>query len=101
MFYKKGGGMSEIIAINLLGQELKINCPQDSESKLEQAALDLEIIMQNIKNKSKASNREQITILAALELAYKLNEEKRVNKDQSSMITKKIKSIDDMFKKII
>ena len=99
MFYKKGGGMSEIIAISLLGQELKINCPKNSEAKLEQAALDLETIMQDIKHKSKASNREQITILAALELAYKLNEEKKTNTDQLVMISNKIKSISDMFEK--
>ena len=93
--------MNENITINLLDQELQINCSQDKTQDLKKAAIELEHIMQNIKQRSSTKNREKITILAALELAYTLNQEKEKQKNQSKLITNKIESLGIMFEKIL
>lgn len=91
--------MSEYITINLLNQELQINCAHEQKNDLKIAALDLENSMQNIKKRSSTQNREKITILAALEMTYKLNQEKLKSQEKTKNMNSKIQSIENMFEK--
>ncbi|TBR43541.1 cell division protein ZapA [Marinomonas agarivorans] len=60
------------ISVEILGHDFKISFPAGHESDLREAADYLNRQMLEIKSKSKATNLEKITVLAALNITHEL-----------------------------
>ena len=58
------------VAINLLGKEFLIACPQEKRDDLLAAAKQLEKTMQEIKRSGKVFGLERIAVMAALNLSH-------------------------------
>jgi cell division protein ZapA len=58
------------VAINLLGKEFLIACPQEKRDDLQAAARLLEKTMQEIKRSGKVFGLERIAVMAALNLSH-------------------------------
>lgn len=62
----------QTLAIELLGKEYRIACPDESRQDLERAANLLSTRMLEIKKQGKLYGTERVAIMAALNLAYEL-----------------------------
>lgn len=62
----------QTLAIELLGKEYRIACPDESRQDLERAANLLNTRMLEIKKQGKLYGTERVAIMAALNLAYEL-----------------------------
>jgi cell division protein ZapA len=61
------------VAINILGKEYLINCPEESQAELLSSAKYLDHKMREIKNAGKIYGLERIAVMAALNLSHELH----------------------------
>lgn len=93
--------MSNATEIMLLGQSFKINCPEDEETTLALVATKLDNMMHNIKQRTRTTNREQITVMAALELGYELHKERLKNEQQAQQLDDRICLLQETLEKAL
>lgn len=65
------------VDIQIFGRSLRVNCPPDQRDALNQAADDLNQRLQDLKERTRVTNTEQLVFIAALNISYELAQEKR------------------------
>ena len=85
--------MDNAISIVLLGQKFTINCPSGEETNLRAVAANLDQTMQAVKERTHIHNREQLTVMAALQIGFELHKEKTYNQQQSQLLDERIKKL--------
>jgi cell division protein ZapA len=100
-FKRFEGFVSNATDIMLLGQSFKINCPEGEETTLALVATKLDNIMHNIKQRTQTTNREQITVMAALELGYELHKERLKNEQQAQQLDDRICLLQETLEKAL
>ena len=85
--------MDNAISIVLLGQKFTVNCPIGEESNLRAVAANLDQTMQTVKERTNVNNREQLTVMAALQIGFDLHKEKTYNQQQSKILDDRIKML--------
>ncbi|QLE86656.1 cell division protein ZapA [Shewanella sp. Scap07] len=81
---------SHAIEISLLGRTYSIACPTGQESALRQVADKLEKQLSSLKSRTNNLSREEIAIMAALNIGYELLEEQQKNQDYIKQMDDKI-----------
>ena len=69
------------IEVSILGESYVLGCPEGGESLLQAAVKAVDREMTTIRNAGKVKARERIAVLAALNLAYKLEQRPTVPSD--------------------
>jgi len=69
------GGRMVTLDVSLLGRDYKVACKEDEQAELKDAVAFLERRMREIRDGSKTSSVERITVMAALNLAHELQRE--------------------------
>ena len=57
------------VDIQIFGRSLRVNCPPDQRDALNQAADDLNQRLQDLKERTRVTNTEQLVFIAALNMA--------------------------------
>ena len=70
---------SKAMEISLMGRTYSIACPPGQENALQQVADNLEKQLISLKTKTSSIHREEIAIMAALNIGYELLEEQQKN----------------------
>lgn len=70
MSNQSGAGQENTVAVDLMGKEYRVACPEESRQDLERAARLLNERMHEIKSQGKLYGTERVAIMAALNLAY-------------------------------
>ena len=71
------------VDIQIFGRSLRVNCPPDQRDALNQAADDLNQRLQDLKERTRVTNTEQLVFIAALNISYELAQEKAKTRDRS------------------
>ncbi|KAE9525708.1 MULTISPECIES: cell division protein ZapA [Testudinibacter] len=78
--------MSENIELRIFGQVLRLHCPEEQQSALREAALQLEQRVGELKERSGMLQMDRVLSIVALNLTFELQQEKRKNQQQDSML---------------
>lgn len=81
---------SHAVQVEILGRVIKVNCPTGQEDALQQAANDLDNRINQLSERTKVTNMEQLLIIASLNISYELNEAKENASTFSSSISERI-----------
>ncbi len=81
---------SHAIEISLLGRTYSIACPPGQERALQHVAKNLEQQLSSLKTRTNNLSREEIAIMAALNIGYELLEEQQKNQDYNKQMDEKI-----------
>ncbi|XPE42721.1 cell division protein ZapA [Shigella flexneri] len=65
------------VDIQIFGRSLRVICPPDQRDALNQAADDLNQRLQDLKERTRVTNTEQLVFIAALNISYELAQEKQ------------------------
>ena len=68
---------SETLQVHILGKDYQVACPPDERDALLAAAAELDRRMRDIRQQSSVIGVERIAIMAALNLAHELNQNKQ------------------------
>ena len=72
------------VDIQIFGRSLRVNCPPDQRDALNQAADDLNQRLQDLKERTRVTNTEQLVFIAALNISYELAQEKAKTRDYAA-----------------
>lgn len=81
---------SSAIEITLLGRTYSIACPPGQETALRAVAQDLEHRLSTLKARTNNISREEIAIMAALNIGHELYEEKQKNQAYITQVDERI-----------
>lgn len=81
---------SRAVDITLLGRTYSIACPSGQESALRHVASKLEKQLNSVKTRTNNLSREEIAIMAALNIGYELLEEQTKNQDYMKQMDERI-----------
>lgn len=91
---KQEGGMSaQPVDIQIFGRSLRVNCPPDQRDALNQAADDLNQRLQDLKERTRVTNTEQLVFIAALNISYELAQEKAKTRDYAASMEQRIRML--------
>ena len=74
------------VDIQIFGRSLRVNCPPDQRDALNQAAEDL-------KERTRVTNTEQLVFIAALNISYELAQEKAKTRDYAASMEQRIRML--------
>ncbi|MBE2894828.1 cell division protein ZapA [Spirabiliibacterium falconis] len=80
--------MSENIELHIFGQVLRLNCPQDKQAALKEAAQHLETRVTEFKERSGILQLDRVLSIVALNLSFELEQEKQKNAEQQVIFSK-------------
>ncbi|MBE2895794.1 cell division protein ZapA [Pasteurellaceae bacterium HPA106] len=80
--------MSENIELHLFGQVLRLNCPQDKQAALREAAQCLEARVSEFKERTGILQLDRVLSIVALNLSFELDQEKQKNAEQQVIFSK-------------
>ena len=66
---QEGGMSAQPVDIQIFGRSLRVNCPPDQRDALNQAADDLNQRLQDLKERTRVTNTEQLVFIAALNIS--------------------------------
>ena len=72
------------VDLQIFGRSLRVNCPPEQRDALNQAAEDLNQRLQDLKERTRVTNTEQLVFIAALNISYELTQEKAKTRDYAS-----------------
>ncbi len=74
------------VDIQIFGRSLRVNCPPDQRDALNQAADDLNQRLQDLKERTRVTNTEQLVFIAALNIRdYAASMEQRIRMLQQTI----------------
>jgi len=93
LFYK--GSCRDVMStsaveITLLGRTYSIACPKGREDNLRSVAREVEAQLTNLKTRTNSLSREELAIMAALNIGNELFEEKQKNKHYMAQMDERI-----------
>lgn len=78
------------VDLQIFGRSLRVNCPPEQRGA-DQAAADLNQRLQDLKERTRVSNTEQLIFIAALNISYELAQEKARTDDYASNMEQRIR----------
>lgn len=64
------------VDIQIFGRTLRVSCPLGKQEALNQAAEDLNLRLQNLKERTRVANTEQLVLITALNVCHELAQAK-------------------------
>ena len=84
---------SNSIAVKILGQEYKVKCPPDKVAELQESAVYLDHLMQEIRDNSNVFSLDRIAVMAALNTAHDMLILKKQKHAYIDTISKRIQDL--------
>ncbi|CAQ83246.1 MULTISPECIES: cell division protein ZapA [Photorhabdus] len=81
------------VDIQIFGRSLRVNCPSEQKEALLAAAVELEQRLENLKERTRVSNTEQLVFIVALNICHELAQEKVKTRDYAYNMEQKIKML--------
>lgn len=81
------------VDIQIFGRMLRVNCPPEQQVALNQAADDLNKRLQDLKERTRVSNTEQLVFIAALNICHELAQERLKNDDNVLAMEERIRKL--------
>lgn len=81
------------IDIQIFGRSLRVNCPPEQQEALYKSAEDLNKRLQDLKERTRVTNTEQLIFIAALNVCHELTQEKAKNHNSVLEIEDRIKTL--------
>ncbi len=88
------------IEIQILGQSIKLYCPEEQQEALLESALLLEGRVAKLKDQSKIIQLEKVLIIIALNLQFELTQEKNKNRETQNTLASCLKKLDLSLEKL-
>ncbi len=82
------------VEVRILDKEYHVACPPDARHKLESAAKYLDTKMREIRTNGKVFGTERIAVMAALNIAYELQQGSHLNEVTRQLISQMTKDLD-------
>ncbi|RTY18856.1 cell division protein ZapA [Morganella morganii] len=79
------------VDIQIFGRSMRVNCPSEQREALLASAAELEQRLQDLKERSRVSNTEQLVFIVALNICHELAQEKLKTRDYAYNMEQKIK----------
>lgn len=83
------------ITVKILGQEYKVKCPPDRMNELQEAALHLNKMMQEIRDNSAILSADRIAVIAALNVTHEMLILKKQKQLHIDTLSKRIQELHD------
>ncbi len=84
---------NQAVEIEILGKLTRVNCPSGQEASLRQAALDLDRRLKEMTERTKVLNMEKLLTIAALNMAYELQQSKAEESNYQQEMTQRIEKL--------
>ena len=68
---------SQAVQVQILGRAIKVNCPSGQEAALKEAAKDLDNRVNELSERTKVTNTEQLLTITSLNICYELHMAKK------------------------
>lgn len=81
---------NETLQVHILGKDYQVACPPEERDALLTAAAELDRRMRDIRQQSSVIGVERIAIMAALNLAHELHQNKQASNDQEQQYLEQI-----------
>lgn len=81
------------VDVQIFGRSLRVNCPPEQQAALNQAAEDLNQRLQDLKERTRVSNTEQLVFIAALNVCHELAQERLKNQDNEVNMEERIQML--------
>ncbi|NRN27233.1 cell division protein ZapA [Photorhabdus heterorhabditis] len=81
------------VDIQIFGRSLRVNCPLEQKEALLAAAVELEQRLENLKERTRVTNTEQLVFIVALNICHELAQEKVKTRDYAYNMEQKIKML--------
>lgn len=75
---------SQAVQVQILGRSIKVNCPAGQEAALKEAAQDLNQRVNDLSERTKVTNTEQLLTIASLNICYELHTNKKDTNTQTA-----------------
>lgn len=92
---------SKNIEIPVLGQLLRLKCPEEQHQSLRQAALDLEQRVSDMKERTGILQMERVLLAVALNLNYELMQAQRNSQLNEDVLKNRIQQLDHSLDSIL
>ena len=79
------------VDIQIFGRSMRVNCPPEQREALLASAAELEQRLQDLKERSRVSNTEQLVFIVALNICHEQTQEKLKTRDYAYNMEQKIK----------
>lgn len=93
--------MNNAIDIVLLGQSFTVNCPAGEEKILRSIAANLDQAMQTVQKRTQIQHREQITVMAALQIGYELYQERLNTEHHEKILDNRVQKLQSMLEEAL
>jgi cell division protein ZapA len=81
------------VTVHIMGNEYHVSSPEDQIEKLESAAKDLDKRMREIKASGNVVGIERIAVMAALNMAYEIQQGESTSSESSEEVESRIKKL--------
>ncbi|KMV28849.1 cell division protein ZapA [Photobacterium swingsii] len=92
---------NQAVEIKILGRTLKVNCPTGQEAALIAAAEDFDQRLQNLSERTKVSNPEQLLMFAGLNICSELHSERREKDNKADDLSNRISQLAETLDKAL
>ncbi|MCP5162565.1 MAG: cell division protein ZapA [Hahellaceae bacterium] len=88
------------LEVRILDKEYNVACPPEARAKLESAAKYLDQKMREIRNSGKVFGTERIAVMAALNIAYELQQGSHLSEATHQLIIQMSQDLDSILAKV-
>lgn len=89
------------VEVSVLGQSLRLKCPEDQHEFLRQAAQQLDERVTKMKERTGLLNVEKVLSIVALNLSYELMQEQQKTKMVEDVVAQRIQQLDHSLEGIL
>ncbi|MGL5605584.1 MAG: cell division protein ZapA, partial [Plesiomonas sp.] len=84
---------AEPVDIQILGRLIRVNCPEEQKQALALSADDLNKRLQELKQRTKVTNTEQLALIVALNMVNELAQERRKTQEYAASMEQRIRML--------
>lgn len=82
---------AQAVDVQIFGRILRVNCPPKQQEALNQAAEDLNQRLQDLKDRTRVTNTEQLVFITALNICHELAQERLKTRDYAAKMEQRIR----------
>ncbi|UXI02803.1 cell division protein ZapA [Photobacterium sp. TY1-4] len=92
---------TQAVEIQILGRNLKVNCPLGQEDALRAAAKDFDQRLQDLSERTNINNAEQLLMFTGLNICNELHSERQVQHQNDANLSNRINELSETLDKAL
>lgn len=92
---------AEPVDIQILGRLIRVNCPEEQKQALALSADDLNKRLQELKQRTKVTNTEQLALIVALNMVNELAQERRKTQEYAASMEQRIRMLQSTIEQVL